>query len=123
MRPGHRQPRVARERDLTGEALVHQTSERVDVRTAVNRRTFDLLRREVGGCAQRAAIAGRGTLLVESSCQPEVGEIDVLIGIEEDVGGLDVAMHEPLRVARVQRVRDLGGNRQRAPGLERPFRA
>ena len=68
---------------------------------------LDLLRRKVGRCAQRAAVAELGTLLVESPCQPEVGEVDVLARVEEDVGGLDVSMHEPSGVRSVQRRCDL----------------
>ena len=37
---------------------------------------------------------------------------------EQDVGGLDVAVHEPGAVRRVERAGDLGDDRRRARGRE-----
>ena len=40
------------------------------------------------------------------------------VGVEQDVGRLDVAVHEPARVRRVERGRDLAHDLQRALGSE-----
>ena len=62
-------------------------------------------------------------LLVESSGQPEVGEIDMLARIEQHVGGLDVPMDETFRVCRIQGVRDLAADGERAGRVERALGA
>jgi hypothetical protein len=49
--------------------------------------------------------------------EPEVGQVRVLASallVEQDVGRLDVPMDEPLRVRRVERIRDLRCNRDGA---------
>ena len=123
VRPGHRQPRAAGERGLAGQTLVEETAERVDIRAAVDRPAFDLLGGEVGGRAHGAALARWAALLVESSGQSEVGEIDMLARIEQHVGGLDVPMDETFRVRRIQGVRDLADRwRARGPGRAPPPR-
>jgi hypothetical protein len=50
--------------------------------------------------------------------QPEVGEVRVLAGAEQDVGRLDVAVHDPARVRRVERARDLRDDVRGASGVE-----
>ena len=40
---------------------------------------------------------------------------------EQDVGGLDVTVHEPRRVRRVQRGADLSDDPRRAAGIQRPL--
>ena len=47
----------------------------------------------------------------------------MLVGVEQHVRGLDVAMDEALRVRRVERVRDLCDDRERARRIERALRA
>ena len=80
---------------------------------------LDLLRGEVGGRPDRA-IDGRGRSgLVEPPGQPEVGEIDVLVLVQQHIGGLDVPVHEALRMGGVQCARDLSADRQRPGRLER----
>ncbi len=70
-----------------------------------------------------AAVARRAALLVESPGQPEVGEVDVLVLVEQHIGGLDVPVHEAFRVGRVECVRDLAADRQRAGRFERTLGA
>ena len=102
---------------------MEQTAERVDVGAAVDRLAVDLLGGEVGGRAHGSALARRDALLVESPGQPEVGEIDMLVRVEQHIGGLDVAMDEAARVRRIQSVRDLAADGERAGRLERALRA
>jgi hypothetical protein len=78
VRPGDRQPRASGERRLAGQALVDQTAQRVDIRSAVDRLILDLLRREVRRRAQRAALAVAEARLLEPPGQSEVGKVDVV---------------------------------------------
>ena len=121
MRPGHGQPRTAGERGLAGEALVEQAAERVFIGAPVERSAFDLLGGEIGGCAREAALARGPALLVESPGQSEVGEIDVLVLVEQDVGGFDVAVDEAVCVCGVEGVCGLVAEGQGAARVERPF--
>ena len=61
-------------------------------------------------------------VLVESSGQSEVGEIYMLIRVEQHVGRLDVPMDKTLRVRRIQGVRHLATHGERPALVERPFR-
>src|SRR4051794_6504890 len=116
----HPHARPAAERRRAGQALEDDAAERVDVRGRADVLAPDLLGghvvqrserlpgpREVGGLA----VLG----------QPEVGHVRG-VAVEEDVGGLDVAVHEP---GVVQRVDSPGGRRQHADHLleaQRPAR-
>ncbi len=64
----------------------------------------------------------RTAVLVELPGQSEVGEIHVLVRVEQHVGGLDVPMDEAARVRRVQRVRDLAADGERARRVEHSLR-
>ena len=61
--------------------------------------------------------------VVEAPREPEVGEIDVLRAVEQDVRRLDVAVHESARVRRVERCGDLRADRDRPRRLERALRS
>ena len=109
------------ERRLAGQALVQQAAERVHVRAAVDRLAFDLLGGDVRRRAERAPVQQRATLVDEAAREAEVGEVDVLAGVEQDVRRLHVAVHEAARVRRVERARDLRADRAApAPGRAAP---
>jgi hypothetical protein len=74
--------------------------------------------------ASRPSIVRRGgPRLVEPPGQPEVGEIDVLVLVEQHVRGLDITVHEALGVGGVQRACHLAADRQCSGRFERTFRA
>ena len=112
----------ARERERAGERLEQEAAERVHVSTSVHLVAADLLGSDVVDGSHELPVGRPG--VTGALCQPEVGEICVLAAallVEQDVGRLHVAVDEPLCVRRVERVRDLGGDRDdRAPAPARP---
>ena len=122
VREDRRDVRRAPERELSRQRLEQQAAEGVDVGPAVDGIATDLLRRDVVDRAHELAVR-RGPVR-HALGQAEVGEVAVLppVGkIDEDVGGLDVAVDEPPRVGRVQRTCHLRHDRDRPLGVERPF--
>ena len=120
----HRHVVVAPEWRQTREALVEHAAEGVDVGAAVGLVALDLLGRDV---LQRAhELPGLGELLAGRRVlgQPEVGQVAVLHGFRpaarrhEDVGGLDVAMHQPALVRGVERAGHLADHRHGTERLE-----
>ena len=116
--PERAHQRVGPERRLPGEAFVEDAGERVLVRWRPDRFALDLLGRDVVRGADELARLGEPRVRGRLFGQPEVGEVDVvaLLGVEEDVAGLDVPVDEPARVGGVEGARDL------AEDLERPGR-
>ena len=102
--------RVARERHLAGQALEQHAPQRVEIRAAIGLLGADALGGDVvdrsdelvGG---REPTIGRGVF-----GQPEVGEVHVLRGAldrDQCVARLHVAVHQPARMGRVQRIGEL----------------
>ena len=86
-------------REALGQRLVEDAAERVDVGAGVHRLAADLLGGGVVDAAHEQAGLGQGVLggvLGEA----EVGEVDVLLGADQDVGGLDVAVDQARARAR-----------------------
>ncbi len=106
VRHRHRDGRIPRKGRATREHLVEDGPQGVDVRPEVHpAATHGLLGGHVGGrpedgSGQRKASApfARGP----PPGQPEVREIGVSVQVEEDVGGFDVPVENPLPVGEVQ---------------------
>ena len=90
---------------------MQEAGERVLVRPPVHVLPLDLLRRDIGGRTQREAGLESGRLVGEAAGESEVGKVDVTVGRDEDVRGLDVAVDEPERMRRVQGGCDLTRDR------------
>src|SRR4029453_7394116 len=99
--------------DLAGEHLVEHAAERVDVGPPVDRRGLDLLGGDVVGGADPRAGPGQAAGRAEPLGEPGVGQVDVAsfaLAAEQDVGRLDVAVHQPAVVRRVEGGSDRGGD-------------
>jgi hypothetical protein len=113
---------LPRERQSAGARLVQNRSQREEVGAGVRDLPARLLGRHVGHRAQCRARArelvrlhrgGRLGVLAPRRPHPfdlrkaEVEHLGLAARRDEDVGGLEVAVHDPFRVRRLQRVRDL----------------
>jgi hypothetical protein len=98
------------------EALVQDAGQRVAVGTRVDGFAADLFRSEIVERADHLPGVRRGA--AELLGDPEVGQVDVAVLIEQDVRRLDVAVDETAAVRGVERARDLGENRDRTIGRE-----
>ena len=102
-------PRRHRARtDAAGQREVQHAAEGVDVRPRVRLGAPDLLRRDVVERSHPLPGGGGGAAREHLLGQPEVGQVDVPAGVDQQVGGLDVAMDEARAVDRVERRRGLG---------------
>ena len=102
---------VLRVRDAPREHLVEHAAERVDVSASVHGPTLDLLRRDVVRGPDPGAGPGEAPRRSELLGEPEVGQVDLLAGAlsaDQDVGRLDVAVHQSALVRRFE------GRRHRA---------
>ena len=102
---------VLREGNAAGEHLVEHAAERVDVGPPVDRPGLDLLGRDVVRGPDPGAGAGQAAGRPEPLGEPEVGQVDVLVlalAADQDVGRLDVAVHEPAVVSGVECAGDRG---------------
>jgi hypothetical protein len=118
--PEHRQLGVSRVGHLAGEALVEHAAERVHVSAAVGF-SPDLLRRDVGRSADRQSAGAGDSFGCEAPAQAEIGQIDVLVLVEQRVRRLDVPMDETTSVGGVERGGDLAADRNGPVWLQRPL--
>ena len=125
--------RGAAEGASSGEHLVQDGAERENVGPGVDRATFRLLRRHVGGRAHDNARLGRhradgrfGRRQLDQFREPEVEHLRASVAGDHDVGRLDVAMDDAAAVGDRKRAGDLHrviqcrGNRDRPLG-EQPI--
>ena len=103
-----RDVRIARERHGAGENLVEDAAKRVDVGPPVDVPTLDLFGRDVVDRPDEHAGGGHPVCLAGPFGKPEVGQVDVVAGVDQHVARLDVAMDEPTCVSGVQRISHLG---------------
>ena len=121
----HELHRVRRdERERAREHSEEDHAERVDVARGPGRQSAGLLRRDVRrGSEHRARLGQRAG--VAHARDPEVGDLDALLAVEEDVRGFQVAVHEAALV-RVRETAPPSRSRRaasrRRPGAVRPAR-
>ena len=83
--------------------------ESVDIRDGRDRRDLarGLFRRHVGRSAQHAAGEGHALLPLDPLGQAEVGDVGVVLVIQQDIGRLQVAMEDAALVGMVNGIGDL----------------
>ena len=112
----------ARERRLSGQALVEDATERVEIRPRFDVVARYLLGRDVLERADDVPWGGNAAERARALGQAEVREVAMLLAAgycDEDVRGLDVPVHETLLVSRVQSLRDLLEQADRTARIER----
>jgi hypothetical protein len=109
---------IAGERRLTCEALIEHAGERVNVGTGLDFAGLEAFRRHVGPSADGRPL-GRQPRIVRGARDAEVDEVGEVVVGQQDVGRLDVAVHQPGPVGGVERRRDLLDDVHRAFGLQR----
>ena len=94
------------------QAFVGDAAECVDVGARVDLAALDLLGRDIVDRAEHRAGCGQAAARGKPLAQPEVAQVRV-IAVEQDVRRLDVAVDEPHRVGRLERLGDLEQDRDR----------
>ena len=109
----HRELAVADEGRSPRETVEEHAAEGVDVRPSIEGTALDLFRRRVvDGAEEETGL--RHPLRARTPRESEVGEVRVISGLgDEDVGRLDIAMHEARRVRGIEGAADLVGDPQR----------
>ena len=112
---GLRGRRAPAERPVSGQELVRDDAQRVDVARRRRSLSTGLLRREVAGGPEHCARFREPAGGVQDTRDAEVGDVHVLPGVEQEIGGLDVAMDDPFGVRCVECLRRLLEPAQRLP--------
>ena len=121
MREEHRQLCLPVEGACPGQAFEEDAAEGVDVCSAVDRATLDLLGRHVVDCSDEPALTRQAADRRRVAGEPEVADVDVLAfrsRCNEDVGRLHVAVDEPRGMRGVECVGRLGEQVDRSHRIE-----
>jgi hypothetical protein len=89
---------VGDKREAAGEHLEEEHAERVDVARRPGRHPGRLLGRDVRGSAEHGARVGERSRSRCAAHEAEVGELGPVLGVEQHVGRLEVAVDELPRV-------------------------
>jgi hypothetical protein len=116
--------RGRREQRCTGHELVQQHPERPHVGAAAGRQALQLFGRGVAGSEQLLPGEGQPTRARELGVVEQLGDAEVeqlrrAIRLDQHVGRLQVAMHDPVLVRGVDRVAHPGEQRETIPEGER----
>jgi hypothetical protein len=112
---------VQRVGHASGERLEQDTAERIDIRSGVHPTPASLLRCDVVDRPEKRACACQPLAALDMPRESEVGQVDMVAPPsrgDQDVGGLDVSVHQAAGVRGVERVRYLVDDRRRPAGLE-----
>jgi hypothetical protein len=96
---------VRPERLLAGQELIEDDSRREDIRPVVRRRPQALLGGHIGRRAHDRAGPGQGGQI--DLRDPKIGDLELAVLADQDVGGLDVAMHHVVAMGMLQGVEEL----------------
>ena len=122
----HRQEGVHRagrlERGAAGEHLIEDRSQAPDIarRADVAATPGRLLRRHVARGAEDGACVRHRGIGLEPLGQPEVGDARAAVGVDEDVGGLQVAVEDAARMGRLDGLGHLRQDRRPLARVHRP---
>ena len=118
--PGHQRGHrgVADECRLTGDRFVEDEGQGVDIGLAVEDPTFDLFGGRVAGRTQDGPVGLGPRRLGQGAGQPEVGDAQPAIGVEEEIGRLDVTMDHAPSVGVLEPGGDLDAHLDRLFGSE-----
>ena len=92
----------------TGKQLVENRAQAVNVRRG--RQSFALTRRlfgrHVSGCAEDGGAHRQAGIVLRQLGQPEIGDVRFALLVEQDIGGLQIAMENAALVGVMHRPRD-----------------
>ncbi len=111
---GHRGRRRPIEWPHAGQCLVEDDAERVDIRPRRDGLARDLLRAGVLGRPQDRP-RGRRPGVGRGAGDPEVGHACLAVVVDQDVRGLDVAVHDAVLVGELERPRGLDADAHGEP--------